>query len=171
MALRTNSNPKLKLSIIYPKILMETMTLTIKIGYAISFLYLFGYKNYFKFVFIPERVYFYIPPSYYTPTGIIHLTHSKLYPLGYNNLTTMEDYQKSNSTLSLSEFVKKKRKELNLTQVDLADKAGVGLRFIRELEQDKITLKMDKVNEVLYLFGYQLGPVLLNREKLIHEKS
>jgi y4mF family transcriptional regulator len=83
----------------------------------------------------------------------------------------MEDYQKSNSTLSLSEFVKKKRKELNLTQVDLADKAGVGLRFIRELEQDKITLKMDKVNEVLYLFGYQLGPVLLNREKLIHEKS
>ena len=83
----------------------------------------------------------------------------------------MEDYQKNNSALSLSKFIKKKRKELNLTQVDLADKAGVGLRFIRELEQDKITLKMDKVNEVLYLFGYQLGPVLLNREKLIHEKG
>ena len=36
----------------------------------------------------------------------------------------MEDYQKNNSVLSLSEFVKKKGKELNLSQVDLADKAG-----------------------------------------------
>lgn len=73
--------------------------------------------------------------------------------------------------LSLSEFVKKKRKELNLTQVSLADRAGVGLRFVRELEQNKSTLKMDKINEVLYLFGYELGPVPLNREKLINEES
>lgn len=72
---------------------------------------------------------------------------------------------------SLRTFVKKRRKELGLTQVELADKAGVGLRFIRELEQGKASLQMDKVNQVLILFGYELGPTLMNREKLINEKS
>ncbi|MCT4603209.1 MAG: helix-turn-helix transcriptional regulator [Marinifilum sp.] len=61
--------------------------------------------------------------------------------------------------MSLSEFVKQKRKLLNLTQQDLADKAGVGLRFVRDLEQGKATLRMDKVNQVLILFGKELGPV------------
>ena len=61
--------------------------------------------------------------------------------------------------MSLSEFVKQKRKLLNLTQQDLADKAGVGLRFVRDLEQGKATLRMDKVNQVLNLFGKELGPV------------
>jgi len=42
----------------------------------------------------------------------------------------------------------------------------VGLRFIRELEQGKETLRMDKVNQVLRLFGHELGPVGLNRKKL-----
>lgn len=46
-----------------------------------------------------------------------------------------------------------------MTQRDLAQKAGVGLRFIRELEQGKTTLRMDKVNQVLQLFGKMLGPV------------
>ncbi len=64
-----------------------------------------------------------------------------------------------------------KRKELGLTQKDLADKAGVGLRFIRELENDKPTLQLNKVNQVLILFGYELGPVPVNREKLLNEKS
>ena len=45
---------------------------------------------------------------------------------------------------SLSEFVKERRKQLNLTQIDLAEKSGVGLRFVRELEQGKQTLRMDK---------------------------
>lgn len=71
----------------------------------------------------------------------------------------------------LSTFVKEKRKSTNLTQTELANMAGVGLRFIRELEQGKITLQMHKVNQVLLLFGYQLGPILINREKLVHEKS
>jgi len=57
------------------------------------------------------------------------------------------------------DFVKNKRKIHGLTQVDLAHKAGVGLRFIRELEQGKTTLRMDKVNQVLQLFGKTLGPV------------
>ena len=46
-----------------------------------------------------------------------------------------------------------------LTQTDLAEKAGVGLRFVRELEQGKQTLRMDKVNQVLSLFGAELAPV------------
>ncbi|MCE2993991.1 MAG: helix-turn-helix transcriptional regulator [Cyclobacteriaceae bacterium] len=60
----------------------------------------------------------------------------------------------------LASFVKNKRKLLNLTQPDLANKAGVGLRFIRELEQGKTTLRLDKVNQVLQLFGHQIAPVL-----------
>jgi y4mF family transcriptional regulator len=59
----------------------------------------------------------------------------------------------------LIQLVKQKRKELELTQANLASKAGVGLRFIRDLEQGKKTLRMDKVNQVLSLFGYELGAV------------
>lgn len=77
---------------------------------------------------------------------------------------------KSNN-LTLSRFVKEKRKQVNLTQPALAAKAGVGLRFVRDLEQGKATLKMDKVNQVLKLFGHELGPVPLNRKTLIHEES
>ena len=58
----------------------------------------------------------------------------------------------------LSELIKQKRKKLKLTQTELAEKAGVGLRFLREIEQGKKTMRMDKVNHVLALFGYELGP-------------
>lgn len=61
--------------------------------------------------------------------------------------------------MNLSTFVKKKRKAVKLTQPELAAKAGVGLRFVRELEQGKATLRLDKVNQVLQLFGYEVGPV------------
>jgi len=61
--------------------------------------------------------------------------------------------------VEISDFVKRQRKIHGLSQVDLAQKAGVGLRFIRELEQGKATLRMDKVNQVLHLFGKILGPV------------
>ena len=60
---------------------------------------------------------------------------------------------------SLSDFVKERRKQLNLTQIDLAEKSGVGLRFVRELEQGKQTLRMDKINRVLALFGHEVGAV------------
>ncbi len=56
-------------------------------------------------------------------------------------------------------FVKEKRKKLNLTQIQLAEKAGVGVRFIRELEQGKETLQLNKVNQVLTLFGHEVGPI------------
>ena len=55
------------------------------------------------------------------------------------------------------------RKQFGLTQVDLAEKSRVGLRFVRELEQGKQTLRLDKVNQVLALFGRQVGAVEINR--------
>jgi len=58
---------------------------------------------------------------------------------------------------------------LGLTQPQLAIKAGVGLRFIRDIEQGKETLRMDKVNQVLILFGQELGPVPIDRNKLISD--
>ena len=58
----------------------------------------------------------------------------------------------------LGQYVKDMRKQYRLTQEDLADKAGVGLRFVRDLEQGKTTLRMDKVNQVLSLFGVELLP-------------
>jgi y4mF family transcriptional regulator len=61
--------------------------------------------------------------------------------------------------MELQSFLKRQRKLHGLNQTELARKAGVGLRFIRELEQGKPTLRMDKVNQVLRLFGKTLGPV------------
>ena len=55
--------------------------------------------------------------------------------------------------MSIAEFVKERRKKLGMTQVTLADRAGVGLRFVRDLEQGKTTLRLDKVNQVLQMFG------------------
>ena len=65
---------------------------------------------------------------------------------------------------SLTKYVKQERKRLHLTQVDLAEKAGVGLRFVREMEQGKCSLRMDKVNQVLAMFGAKLGPVPMTIE-------
>jgi len=63
----------------------------------------------------------------------------------------------------LSAFVKEKRKQFGLTQQDLSEKSGVGLRFVRELEQGKSTLRMDKVNQVLALFGSELSATVINK--------
>lgn len=60
---------------------------------------------------------------------------------------------------TLSKYVKLKRKQYNLTQVELSEKSGVGLRFVRELEQGKQTLRLDKVNQILALFGTEVGVV------------
>ncbi|MBQ7550110.1 MAG: helix-turn-helix transcriptional regulator [Bacteroidales bacterium] len=66
----------------------------------------------------------------------------------------------------LSRFVKDKRKMYHLTQVELSYRSGVGLRFVRDLEQGKPTLRMDKVNQVLKMFGAELGPVKMERGEL-----
>lgn len=89
---------------------------------------------------------------YYTLSGTISANAPKLVPKGYK----MEQQY-------LAEFVIERRKALKLTQTQLADKAGVGLRFVRELERGKPTLRMDKVNEVLRFFGSELGPVPMDR--------
>ena len=67
----------------------------------------------------------------------------------------------------LAAFVKQRRKLLQLSQPDLAAKAGVGLRFVRELERGKATLQLDKVNQVLRLFGHELAPAPLDRSRLL----
>lgn len=58
----------------------------------------------------------------------------------------------------ISNFVKYSRNNLKLSQQELADKAGVGISFIRDLEQGKESLQMNKVNQVLTLFGYKTVP-------------
>jgi y4mF family transcriptional regulator len=64
----------------------------------------------------------------------------------------------------IADFVREKRREAKLTQAELASKAGVGLRFIRDVEQGKTSLRTDTVNKLLFLFGRCLGPADLSRE-------
>jgi len=61
--------------------------------------------------------------------------------------------------IQLAEFVKKRRKEVNLTQEEFAERAGVALTVIRKIEQGKTNLNMHKVNLVLQMFGHELAPV------------
>lgn len=60
---------------------------------------------------------------------------------------------------TLTETVKRLRKQYGLTQEQLALKSGVGLNFIREMEQGKATVRLDKVNQVLLLFNYEMAPM------------
>lgn len=66
--------------------------------------------------------------------------------------------------MNLVKFIKNQRRLNKMTQQDLAEKAGVGIHFIRDLEQGKSTIRMDKVNQVLSLFGKELGPIDKQRE-------
>lgn len=66
----------------------------------------------------------------------------------------------------LAAYIKEQRRVYALTQEDLALKSGVGLRFVRDLEQGKSTLRIDKVNQVLSLFGHVLGPVPEERSEI-----
>ena len=58
----------------------------------------------------------------------------------------------------LAQFVKKRRKEVGLTQEQFAERAGVALTVVRKIEQGKTNLNMDKVNLVLRMFGNELAP-------------
>jgi y4mF family transcriptional regulator len=60
---------------------------------------------------------------------------------------------------TITKFVKIRRKQLKLTQEELATKAGVALTVIRKIEQGKENLSLSKVNQVLKMFGHVLGPV------------
>jgi len=64
----------------------------------------------------------------------------------------------------LSEFVRERRKEVNLTQEEFAERAGVALTVIRKIEQGKTNLNLDKVNLVLKMFGHELVPMRRNEK-------
>ena len=64
----------------------------------------------------------------------------------------------------ISQYVKKQRKALGLTQEEFAMRSGLGLRFVRELEQGKETVRMDKVNQALNMFGMEAVPGKMNRD-------
>ncbi len=60
---------------------------------------------------------------------------------------------------TLAEFVKERRKEVNLTQSEFAERAGIALTLVRKIEQGKTNMNLDKVNLVLQMFGHELAPV------------
>ena len=66
---------------------------------------------------------------------------------------------------NLSFTVKMLRKQYNLTQEELSLKSGVGLRFVRDLEQGKETLRLDKVNQLLDFFNYEMGATPKNNNQ------
>lgn len=68
----------------------------------------------------------------------------------------------------LAEFVKRRRKEVNLTQVEFAERAGVALTVVRKIEQGKENLHLESVNQVLRMFGHILAPV---REKDLMQQT
>jgi y4mF family transcriptional regulator len=65
--------------------------------------------------------------------------------------------------MNIAKTVKAYRKLKRLSQVEFAIKCGVGLRFIRELEQGKKTLRLDKVNQVLNYMGYEAGAIKIEQ--------
>lgn len=71
--------------------------------------------------------------------------------------------------MALADFVKQKRKEVNLTQEEFAERAGVALTVIRKIEQGKENLNLEKVNQVLKMFGHTLAPV--NAKELFSTKE
>jgi len=73
----------------------------------------------------------------------------------------MNNWDKENA---IAQFVRDRRKKAKLTQVELSDFTGVGLRFVRELEQGKPNLMSDKVNQVLLFFGHTLTPTPISDE-------
>ena len=66
----------------------------------------------------------------------------------------------------ISEFVKRERKKAGLTQEEFALRSGPGLRFVRELEQEKETVRLDKVNQALGMFGMETIPGKIDRGEM-----
>lgn len=64
---------------------------------------------------------------------------------------------------TLADFVKERRKAVNLTQEEFAERTGIALTVIRKIEQGKTNLNLDKVNLVLLMFGHELAPVKIQR--------
>jgi len=73
----------------------------------------------------------------------------------------MKDWNRHNA---IADFVRANRKASKMTQTELSDLTGVGLRFVRDLEQGKPNLMTDKVNQVLLFFGHTLTPTPISDE-------
>lgn len=58
----------------------------------------------------------------------------------------------------IGNYIKEERKKAGLTQEEFAIRSGLGLRFVRELEQGKETVRLDKVNQALAMFGMEAIP-------------
>ena len=97
--------------------------------------------------------------------GIIFTKRFTNTPKGYKILVKYISEFKNGAMKNISEFVKRNRKELGLTQEEFAMRAGLGLRFVRELEQGKKTLRLDKVNQALAVFGAQVSVGRLNSDE------
>jgi len=68
----------------------------------------------------------------------------------------------------IADFVKKRRKQLGLTQIEFAERAGVALTVVRKIEQGKDNLSLSKVNQVLLMFGHTVGPVKATEDETSH---
>jgi len=105
---------------------------------------------------------------------------NKIYPYGYENIALISKYTLTGINLlqlvefipdrvyiyfmnNIAEFIKIERKKAGLTQEEFAIRSGLGLRFVRELEQGKETVRMDKVNQALAMFGMQAVPGEIDR--------
>ena len=65
----------------------------------------------------------------------------------------------------IGKFVKENRKKLGLTQKEFAIRSGLGLRFVRDLEQGKLTVRLDKVNQALFMFGMEAIPGVISDDE------
>lgn len=72
---------------------------------------------------------------------------------------------------TLRQFVKEKRKESNLTQIQFAERSGVALTVIRKIEQGKDNINLAKVNQVLKMFGHTLAPIKTNELTNFNQKN
>ncbi|HHX03012.1 MAG TPA: helix-turn-helix transcriptional regulator [Tissierellia bacterium] len=66
---------------------------------------------------------------------------------------------------TIARFIKENRKKAGLTQEEFAMRSGLGLRFVREIEQGKKTVRMDKVNQALAMFGMEAVPGRMKRDE------
>ena len=90
----------------------------------------------------------------YTLSGRYAEAGIAIYPIGYYNVFMN----------TISKYVKEHRRALGLTQEEFAMRSGLGLRFVRELEQGKETVRMDKVNQALAMFGMEAVPGRMSRD-------
>lgn len=95
----------------------------------------------------------------YTRKGIGIATNRQIIPIGCNNRKILDFIPVWDYSLymnKIGQYIKAERKKAGLTQEEFAIRAGLGLRFVRELEQGKETVRLDKVNQALGMFGMEV---------------